>query len=149
MPKSIVRLLPLLLTLLTSVTMAGERQEWRLIISDNALPEKTLYLAVYEAAAGGWDGEPLLRLKQALPDFEAFARPLALPPGRYAVRAFVDLDNNGELTLNEHKRPAEPYANSQGDNQRPSPLFERSLITLDGNQPELELRLRYPPGTRP
>lgn len=139
----------LLLTLLAGAANADDAPQWRLIISDNALPEKTLYLAVYEAAAGSWEAEPVLRLKQTLPEFEAFARPLALPPGRYALRVFVDLDNNGELTLNDRDRPAEPYASSQGDNQRPSPLFERSLVTLGEDQPELELRLRYPPGTRP
>jgi len=147
--RAVIRLFTYGFCLLASFAWAEQTPSWRLVINDNLLPEYTLYLAFYPAEAGNWAVEPVLRLKQTLPDYKAFARPISLPAGRYAVRGFIDVDANGELTLNEQGRPAEPYTNSQAEGQRPSPLFERSIITLNDEQPQLQLQLRYPPGSRP
>lgn len=123
--------------------LAGESIP-RLIITANNLPGEMLYLAVYDADAGGWESEPVYRLKQTLPEYQAFSMPLDLPPGQYAIRLFVDLNDNEQLDINDQGRPVEPYATS--GHQRPGAGFEQALITLEDSG-EISIRLRYPRGT--
>ena len=117
----------------------------RLLVTGNHSPAMPLYIAVYPASAEDWDGEPILLLREVLPATESVAIGLDIPPGAYAIRAFVDLDGNGELNLSHRGRPTEPYASSLNPSRtRHSQRFEHALITLSANQPSANLALTYP-----
>ena len=138
------------LTGLTALVLcsATAASPFRLLVSDNASPARPLYVAVYPASALGWEAEPVLRLRHLLPDTHTVDIALAVPPGDYAIRAFVDLDGNGELDLNHKGRPTEPYASSQSPGRsRRSQRFEHALITLAAEQPSVTLPLTYPRDT--
>ena len=135
------------LTGLTALVLctATAASPFRLLVSDNAAPAQLLYVAVYPASAQGWEAEPVLRLRHRLPETDTVDIALEVPPGDYAVRAFVDLNDNGELDLNRRGRPTEPYASSQSpDRNRRSQRFEHALITLSAEQPSVTLELTYP-----
>ena len=136
---------PSLIGLLLFVAHAGSAEPYQLILEDIRSPGVNVYVAVYSAQASGWDSEPLLQLRETLPDTQSATVALPLTPGAYAIRAFVDLDGNGELATNERGRPEEPFAISVGEGRRqPSTQFSRSIFQLHEGQPEVTLTLRYP-----
>lgn len=56
-----------------------------------------------------------------------------LPPGRYGVSAFQDIDGNGKLTTNLLGMPTEPYGFSAGAAASfGPPAFEALAVTIDG-----------------
>ncbi|MDO3387814.1 DUF2141 domain-containing protein [Gilvimarinus sp. SDUM040013] len=122
-------------------------QDYALTVTENALPEKNLYIAFYPESAGGWEAEPSLELKFELPPESKITFPFSIASGRYAVRAFVDLDANGILNTQASGRPLEPFAIGIGnDRRRPSPSFRKSLREISNHHPTVELELRYPKG---
>ena len=62
-----------------------------------------------------------------------------VPPGRYAVLAFQDLNNSGSLDRSKLGLPLEPYALSNGAGRRGRPTFEQAAISL--TEPGRTLRL--------
>lgn len=131
--------------LLLFASTTGSAEPYQLILEDIRSPGVNVYVAVYSAQASGWDSEPLLQLRETLPDTQSATVALPLTPGAYAIRAFVDLDGNGELATNERGRPEEPFAISVGEGRRqPSTHFSRSIFQLHEGQPEVTLTLRYP-----
>lgn len=134
--------------LLLFAATTGSAEPYQLILEDIRSPGVNVYVAVYSAQASGWDSEPLLQLRKTLPDTRSATVTLPLAPGAYAIRAFVDLDGNGELATNERGRPEEPFAISVGEGRRqPSTHFSRSIFQLHEGQPEVTLTLRYPEAT--
>ena len=128
--------------LLCTATAASPFQ---LLVTDNDSPARPLYIAVYPASAQGWDAEPVLLLRHLLPDTATVDIALDVPPGDYAIRAFVDLDGNAELDLNPRGRPTEPYASSQSpERNRRSQRFEHALVSLCAEQPSVRIGLIYP-----
>lgn len=116
-------------------------------VRGNHSPGATLYIAVYESDAEGWEAPLAARHKTTLPEARTLTVTLDLEPGTYALRAFVDLDEDGELNLNAKDRPLEPYASSIGEGRyQPSVFFSRSVFVFDRRRPHLELELRYPEG---
>lgn len=56
-----------------------------------------------------------------------------LPPGRYGLSAFQDIDGNGKLTANLLGIPTEPYGFSAGAAASfGPPAFEALAVTIDG-----------------
>ena len=149
MPYAIQKLKTLLasaasITLLLACPVVAASQ-LHLLVTGNDSPDLPLYIAIYPASAKGWDGEPILLMREPLPETATMAIGLDIPPGDYAVRAFIDQDGNGELNLNRRGHPAEPYASSLSpDRTRHSQRFEHALITLSANQPSVSLALVYP-----
>lgn len=142
-----VRFRCILLALLTT-GRAATAQEYAIQVTENRLPGQPLYVEVYPADARSWQGEPSAQLRFTLPDTPTGRFPLSLPAGNYAVRAFVDLNDNQMLDTLESGRPAEPYSTSIGSGRkRPSPGFARSVRTLSAQTPVIELQLRYPKHT--
>lgn len=117
----------------------------RLLVTGNDSPAMPLYIAVYPDSAEDWDGEPILLLREVLPETDIVDIALNIPPGDYAIRAFVDLDGNGQLDLSRRGRPTEPYASSLNrDRTRRSQRFEHAIIRLSADQPSVTLGLTYP-----
>lgn len=130
---------------LLSVSGPSAASPLQLQITGNGSPALPLYVAVYPASAERWEGEPILRLRSMLPESDVAEIGLDIPPGEYAIRAFVDLDGDGKLDLNTRGRPTEPYASSLSPNRsRRSQRFKHAVITLSADQPSVSLDLTYP-----
>ncbi|MDO3383444.1 DUF2141 domain-containing protein [Gilvimarinus algae] len=111
----------------------------------NQSPGASLYVAIYRAELDNWDATPSQTLRHSLPDEEDFSLALPVEPGRYAVRAFIDLDQDGQLKTNTRGRPQEPFASSLGDGRtRPAIDFGKSIVTLSAQSPAASISLRYP-----
>ena len=122
---------------------------FQLLVIGNGSPALPLYTAVYPARAESWEGEPVLLLRNLLPESDTAEIGLDIPPGDYAIRAFVDQDGNGELNLSRTGRPTEPYASSLNpDRTRRSQRFEHAIVTLSAEQPSVSIKLNYPRESR-
>ena len=139
-----------LLTYVTGITVLSvcglaAASPFQLLVTGNDSPALQLYTAVYPASAEGWEGEPILLLRNVLPESDPAEIELDIPPGDYAIRAFVDQDGNGELNLSRIGRPTEPYASSLSpDRKRRSQRFEHAIVTLSADQPSVSIGLTYP-----
>ncbi len=53
-----------------------------------------------------------------------------VPPGRYAIAAYHDVNGNGRLDKQTFGLPAEPYGFSNDVGRRAPPSFERALVDV-------------------
>jgi uncharacterized protein (DUF2141 family) len=90
-----------------------------------------VFFGVFNAADGFLDDERRFA-RAVVPVVDGTARvALTLPPGRYAITAFHDANDNGALDTNFLGIPTEPYGFSRG--VRPmlsAPSFESAAIEL-------------------
>lgn len=116
---------------------------------DNRLPGGHVYLAIYDAAhANSWDDSPTHQHKLTLGDGENWKTTLELAPGRYAARAFIDLDGDGELKTARSGRPQEPFAISLGEGRKkPSIRFQQAIFDVPESTAHVTLPLLYPRGS--
>ncbi|MDQ0033279.1 uncharacterized protein (DUF2141 family) [Variovorax boronicumulans] len=103
----------------------------RLSVADGPAVDATLYVALYDSAAG-FAGNALA--SQMVP-MRAGAAQLVFPglaPGRYAVRVFADENGNGKLDTNLFGMPTERYgfSNDAKGNLGP-PEFDAAAIGID------------------
>lgn len=141
---------PLTLLCCALMPMQAWSQEYSIRVTDNQLPGQTLYVAVYKDTQQDWETAPYQELKFDLPESAEASYPLNLPSGRYALRAYVDLNDNQLLDTHPSGRPQEPFASSVGtDRRRPSPSFRKSVLVLSERNPVITLQLRYPKGSLP
>lgn len=130
--------------------LSGLAEEFVLQVKNNLSPGHTLYVAIYREASGDWQSEPDYRLKQRLPQSHSLELPLDIPAGQYALRAFIDLNDDQTLNTRSLDRPTEPFASSIGAGRRhPSVRFEHSVVSIDKDHPQAVLTLRYPKGSKP
>ncbi|MDD0845291.1 DUF2141 domain-containing protein [Pseudomonas sp. Gutcm_11s] len=115
---------PCLLTLLfvSSQTRAGDI----LVKVEGKQAIGALHLALVPADQPEWDGQILRQLQSG----ETELRLTDVPPGRYAVQLFQDLDGDGTLALSPRGVPREPVGFSsnpalfKGKPKPPQCLFE-------------------------
>jgi len=65
-----------------------------------------------------------------------------VPPGRYAVAAYQDVNGNGELDKVPPGIPTEPYAFSNDVGRLAPPSFERALVEVGEGRTVVAVRLR-------
>jgi uncharacterized protein (DUF2141 family) len=65
-----------------------------------------------------------------------------VPPGRYAVAAYQDVNGNGELDKVPPGIPTEPYAFSNDVGRLAPPSFERALVEVGEGRTMVVVRLR-------
>ena len=65
-----------------------------------------------------------------------------VPPGRYAVAAYQDVNGNGELDKVPPGIPTEPYAFSNDVGRLAPPSFERALVEVGEGRTVVVVRLR-------
>ena len=65
-----------------------------------------------------------------------------VPPGRYAVAAYQDVNGNGELDKVPPGIPTEPYAFSNDVGRLAPPSFERALVEVGEGRTVIVVRLR-------
>lgn len=101
-------------------------------------------VAVYSTAETYNGGKPVAARRVALTDTNMSTVFEGLPYGQYAIKAFHDMDNNGQLTTNPFGAPIEPYAFSNGAKAHYGPpKFEEAAITI--STPKLTDKLSFLP----
>lgn len=116
-------------------------------IKNNRSAGATVYLAVYTAddEKAGWRQQYYQALKAALPQEPEMTLRLELEQGRYAFRAFADVNGNGELDTRRFNRPTEPFAISVAPGRdKPSIRFSTALVPINGDNTAVALTLIYP-----
>ena len=105
----------------------------RLSVADGPAADATLYVALYDSAAG-FAGNALA--SQMVP-MRAGAAQLVFPglaPGRYAVRVFADENGNGKLDTNLFGMPTERYGfSNDAKGNRGAPEFDAAAIGVDAD----------------
>lgn len=139
MSQRIIQSLLPALVLVSSGAIAGDI----LIDIEGRRDDAPIYLALVAADQPEWDGQILRQVQ----DDSSELRLRDMPPGRYAVQLFQDLDGDGMLALSPRGVPREPvgFSNNpsllRGKPQPPQCLFEHgdgdTLITvkLRGKKP--------------
>lgn len=105
-----------------------------LSVADGPAADATLYVALYNDAAGYADSKPVA--SQTTPMREGKARLVfaGLEPGRYALRAFADENGNGKLDTNLMGMPIERYGfSNDAKGNRAAPDFEAAAIRVDAD----------------
>lgn len=119
---------------------------YHLKIMGNLSPGAFLYLSIYDKSAKGWKSTPIKKMQIELPKLETFTYPLPLPQGRYAIRAFVDINSDQTLALSDKGKPLEPYGSSIGDGRRRASFrYALSKFKLGERYQQAQITLRYPP----
>lgn len=120
-----------------------------LTIDGNYFPNHTLYLALYRIEAGepiSWQDEPSLQKKLIMKDDEEGEYFLEdIPPGHYAIKGYIDLNQNQVLDKTSKGRPKEPFGVSLGENStKPSVNIQQSVFELSAQQKTAKFSLRTP-----
>ena len=105
-----------------------------LSVADGPAADATLYVALYDSAAGFAGSQSLA--SQTVPMRAGTARLVfpGLAPGRYAVRAFADENGNGKLDTNLLGMPTERYGfSNDAKGNRGAPDFEAAAIGVDAD----------------
>jgi uncharacterized protein (DUF2141 family) len=105
-----------------------------LSVADGPAADATLYVALYDSAAGFSGSQSLA--SQMVPMRAGTARLVfpGLAPGRYAVRAFADENGNGKLDTNLMGMPTERYGfSNDAKGNRAAPDFEAAAISVDAD----------------
>ena len=91
-----------------------------------------LMVALFAAAAGWMKPEEAYALARLAPDAESGKVVLRdLPPGRYAMMAFVDANGNGALDRDADGTPVEPHGFSGDGAIAGQPDFDDAVIEVD------------------
>lgn len=72
----------------------------------------------------------------------------SIPPGRYAVLSYQDLNNDGSLDRSKLGLPLEPFALSNDAGRRGRPTFEQAAISIGEGPRDITLHLRRPPAAQ-
>jgi uncharacterized protein (DUF2141 family) len=128
---------PVVRALCTAVALApfsALAADLSLSVADGPTAEATLYVALYNDAAGYADSKAVA--SQTAPMREGKARLVfaGLAPGRYALRVFADENGNGKLDTNLMGMPTERYGfSNDAKGNRAPPTFEAAAISVDAD----------------
>ncbi|MDQ0084418.1 uncharacterized protein (DUF2141 family) [Variovorax boronicumulans] len=128
---------PVVRALCTAVALApfgALAADLSLSVADGPTAEATLYVALYNDAAGYADSKAVA--SQTAPMREGKARLVfaELAPGRYALRVFADENGNGKLDTNLMGMPTERYGfSNDAKGNRAPPSFEAAAISVDAD----------------
>jgi len=104
----------------------------QLMLSGEVLPG-VVYIAVYDGSAEkGWRSEPVHQIKLDFKNSEFVApEEIELDEGMYAIRAYIDTNNNHQLDVNGVGYPREPVSHSKGKNRtKVSRKFKNAVFAL-------------------
>lgn len=137
----------LLLALVTPALAAAADTPVRVTITHVAKPGGVLLLGAYDAEAGWLGPSPAFGTQRVVPA-ELGDGPveleleLALPPGRWALSVFQDMNGNRKLDANFLGIPSEPSGSSNDPPARWSaPKFADALVTVGDAPLALSIRL--------
>lgn len=105
-----------------------------LSVADGPAAEATLYVALYNDAAGYADSKAVASQTTPMRDGKAKLVFAGLAPGRYALRVFADENGNGKLDTNLIGMPTERYGfSNDAKGNRAPPTFEAAAINIDAD----------------
>ena len=134
-------LLILSASLLVTAAAATAEEQVQLEITFAAPPhaEGSVHAALFsdEESFKSWQ-DPVRNIVLPLGDEALSWTPEPLPPGTYALLAFPDTNGDGVLTVDERRRPLEPFTAS-GRMGRGGPRFKRAAIELAAGEHRLEI----------
>lgn len=105
--------------------------------------EGVVLVALYDSEESFEDSAEPLRSARLAPDGELIWRLEGVAFGSYAVKAYHDLDGDGELDRGAFGRPTEPYGFSNGARGRfGPPSFEAARFEHHADTTEIEIELR-------
>lgn len=94
-------------------------------------PDGVVMIALYADAGSYSGGQPLTGRRVPVDGQTASVTFGDLPYGRYAIKAFHDLDGDGKLTTNPFGAPVEPFAFSTGAKAHYGPPeFDAAAVTI-------------------
>lgn len=115
---------------------AVQAADIRLQVAD--LSEGTLHAQLHAVDADDWDAP--LRQASGKPGLLVFDD---VPPGRYAIELFVDLNGNGELDVSPRGIPREPVGFSSNPRlKRSKPLLQDCAFKHGTEHSEVVIELR-------
>jgi uncharacterized protein (DUF2141 family) len=106
----------------------------------------TIYVAVQDSAENWLDSDPEIKpfrdATQAVSSTDDLLISLeGLPPGKYAVSVFQDLDGDAELATNFIGFPKEPFGFSAPMGKFGPPKFEEAAVEFSGEDTSVEVML--------
>ncbi|MET3496340.1 DUF2141 domain-containing protein [Variovorax boronicumulans] len=105
-----------------------------LSVADGPPAEATLYVALYNDAAGYAASKPVASQTAPMQGGKARLVFAGLAPGRYALRAFADENGNGKLDTNLLGMPTERYGfSNDAKGNRAAPDFEAAAFGVDAD----------------
>lgn len=115
---------------------------------DSIAPQARFHVAIYRVTKSThWDDEPVWKTQLTISVLQQWAQNFSvdeLPYGRYAARAYIDLNGNGQLDR-RRARPSEPFAISVGQGRaKPSLNMQRAAFSYDAEQHDANMPLHYP-----
>ena len=115
---------------------------------DSIAPETQFYVAIYRVTkTTHWDDEPVWKTQLTISISQQWAHIFSvdeLPYGRYAARAYIDQNGNGQLDQ-RGVRPSEPFAISVGQGRaKPSLNMQRAAFIYSAEQHDANIPLHYP-----
>lgn len=95
-----------------STARAEESASLTLSFSGIDTPAGAIMAGVYDTESAFADGDPVTGARIAVSGADATATITGLKPGRYAIKAYHDIDGDGRMNTNPFGIPTEPYAAS-------------------------------------
>jgi len=128
---------PVVRALCTAVALApfgALAADLSLSVADGPTAEATLYVALYNDAAGYADSKAVASQTAPMREGKAQLVFAGLAPGRYALRVFADENGNGKLDTNLMGMPTERYGfSNDAKGNRAPPSFEAAAISVDAD----------------
>jgi len=115
---------------------------------ESIAPQAQFYVAIYRVTkTTHWSDEPVWKTQLTISVARQWEKNFSveeLPYGRYAARAYIDQNGNGQLDQ-RGARPSEPFAISVGQGRaKPSLNMQRAAFIYNAEQHDANIRLRYP-----
>jgi uncharacterized protein (DUF2141 family) len=105
-----------------------------LSVADGPAAEATLYVALYNDAAGYTASKAVASQTAPMQGGKARLVFAGLAPGRYALRVFADENGNGKLDTNLMGMPTERYGfSNDAKGNRAAPDFEAAAFSVDAD----------------
>jgi uncharacterized protein (DUF2141 family) len=133
-------------SLITALLIAAPAAATDLTVTFNVtdVPTGQIMLSLYDnEAAHDGDGQPVRGAAVAVKDGKAVATFAGLAPGRYAIKAFHDIDGDGKMGSTPFGMPTEPFAFSNDAQPQGGPArWSASNFAVDGDKAATTITIR-------
>lgn len=118
-----------------ALPLAASAADLRVALSGGPTTPATAYVALFESAETMAANKPLASQTLPMRDGTAQLVFIGLPPGRYAIKSFIDENGNGKLDTNLVGLPTERYGFSNDATGRMGPPdFDAAAVPLDADR---------------
>lgn len=126
----------------STTTNTPDAADAALSIQFSGIETKTggIMIALFDSEAAFNGGRPIRALMIAADSAEVMALVEGVPPGRYAIKSFHDIDSDGKMGSNMFGIPTEPYAFSNNVAGRASWAEASFDLAAGGNTHRIEIK---------